>query len=680
MISPSASAVDPLRLAALDEYGILDSQPEAAFDDLAILARRLCGTAISLISFVDCDRQWFKARAGFEPRQTDLQCSVCAHAVAQRAMLVIPDLSKDGRTRENPLVTDGPRIRFYAGALLETPGGQPLGTLCVIDPAPRPQGLSPEQADDLRRLARQVMTLLEARRVMLGRNDALLKARRAHHDVLLAAEPSEMDGDRLREAVASSLSAQMAGSVGTFDLDLATDWVRVSPQFCRLAGLPPATEYPMAVIEALLAASGGPSIASREERRDGDLLPVVEYLVQRPGEESPVWIERRGEVIEDDDGRPARFVGVITDITERRAAEQRQESLIALGDALQDVRESEGSVVALALRRLGEALGVDRTGFVTLDATERNVVRRDGWTARGAGPEHPDAACLLPSSLGRLREGRSAAYGDVAEEPALAGEQDIFADLGIRAQISVPLMEGGRLSGILFVQSARRRQWSRAEVLFVSAVADRMKAALAKAAAEADCRLLTLELEHRLKTMLAHVQALADQTLEDVADRGAAGSLARRLGVLAEVHEILLQERWSSAPLELLVRGTLVSLDMDGRYETAGPDLLLGSKAALSLSMILHELGANAGRHGALAEAGGAVRIAWQVDRSAADPVFVLSWRETGGQAPKMPVRQGAGLRIIQAGLPGGRATAIRFEPGGLVARFEAPLALMLQS
>ena len=164
-LPPAALASDPVRLSALASYDILDTMPEAGFDDVVEIARAVCEARAALVSFVGDDRQWFKALIGLEPCRTGLDSSVCVHAIAvpPGELLVIGDLARDRRTAANPLVTGEPRIRFYAGAPLRTPQGEVLGSLCVLDVRPRPEGLTPIQEATLRALARQVMSLLELR-------------------------------------------------------------------------------------------------------------------------------------------------------------------------------------------------------------------------------------------------------------------------------------------------------------------------------------------------------------------------------------------------------------------------------------------------------------------------------------------------------------------------------------
>ena len=154
---------EPARLAALAEYDILDTEPEADFDRIVQLAARVCNAPTALVSLIDKDRQWFKARVGFDGCETPVSHSICAFALEKPELLVIPDLTDDPRTRENPYVADEAGIRFYAGAPLLTSQGVAIGTLCVVDTSPRPEGLSPSQSTTLIDLAAEVAARIEAR-------------------------------------------------------------------------------------------------------------------------------------------------------------------------------------------------------------------------------------------------------------------------------------------------------------------------------------------------------------------------------------------------------------------------------------------------------------------------------------------------------------------------------------
>jgi len=165
------SANEDVRLDALRKYRILDTDPEQAFDDLAVLASQVCGTPIALISLVDEDRQWFKSRVGLDVAETSRSVSFCAHAIQSADLFVVPDALEDERFRDNVMVTGGPRIRFYAGAPLMTREGDAIGTLCVIDR--RPRKLTEDQREALQALRRQAEAQLELRRNLIELREAL---------------------------------------------------------------------------------------------------------------------------------------------------------------------------------------------------------------------------------------------------------------------------------------------------------------------------------------------------------------------------------------------------------------------------------------------------------------------------------------------------------------------------
>jgi two-component system sensor histidine kinase/response regulator len=150
------------RLRALHQYDILDTDPELAFDDITLLASQICGTEIAMISLVDRDRQWFKSKVGTTMSETSRDIAFCAHGILQPQVFVVEDAQADDRFAANPMVTGGPKIRFYAGAPLTTSDGQALGMLCVNSPVART--LSAEQSAGLQALSRQVVAQLELRR------------------------------------------------------------------------------------------------------------------------------------------------------------------------------------------------------------------------------------------------------------------------------------------------------------------------------------------------------------------------------------------------------------------------------------------------------------------------------------------------------------------------------------
>ncbi|WP_438646663.1 PAS domain-containing protein [Salinarimonas soli] len=286
------------RLEALSRYAILDTPPEQAFDDLCAIAARVCRAPIAVVNLVEETRQFFKAEIGLGVRETPVDVSICAHAILQRDLFVVPDTTRDPRFACNPLVQGAPHLRFYAGALIETPEGVPIGTVCVLDHQPRPDGLTDEQADTLRALARQAMTQLEHRRLML----------------------------RLAEREAELERVQDIAGVGGLEVDLRSGFKnRRSPQYLRIHGLPVDAadetheEWVRRIHPDDRARTEGGFIAAV---RKGETSYRAEYRIIRPSDGEVRWIAAVAEIERDEAGRPIRLVGAHRDITERKRDEE----------------------------------------------------------------------------------------------------------------------------------------------------------------------------------------------------------------------------------------------------------------------------------------------------------------------------------------------------------------------
>jgi signal transduction histidine kinase len=205
------------RLTALYGLNVLDSPPEADFDDIVALAAKVCAVPMSLVSLIDADRQWFKARIGTDLTETSRDMSFCTHAILGRDLLVVPDAKEDARFRDNPAVEVSGGIRFYAGAPLITTEGYALGTLCVFDAVPR--RLEVEQLQALRALARQVTSQLEMRRyaVALANTTARLQELERHKDDL-----ADLVGGELRPTLRlMSTYLEGLGRTGYHDAETA---------------------------------------------------------------------------------------------------------------------------------------------------------------------------------------------------------------------------------------------------------------------------------------------------------------------------------------------------------------------------------------------------------------------------------------------------------------------------
>ncbi|MGR3498591.1 MAG: sensor histidine kinase [Limimaricola soesokkakensis] len=208
------------RLSAVRRYSVLDTPPDGAFDRIARLASRLLNAPIAIISIVDEDRIWFKSHEGLEgvqeiPREPGL----CASAILQDGPWILNDASVEPVALANPLVAGEFGLRFYAGVPLRTHDGHGLGTLCVIDKAPRE--FTPEQTAILQDLAAVVMDELELRREAIATHEAL--RHEMHEKELLAGEVEHrvMNSLQLISSVARRKAAQHAGQTASELNDIA---------------------------------------------------------------------------------------------------------------------------------------------------------------------------------------------------------------------------------------------------------------------------------------------------------------------------------------------------------------------------------------------------------------------------------------------------------------------------
>jgi GAF domain-containing protein len=178
MAAPTPTT-EAARVAALDRYAILDSEPEQSFDDLVILAAHICQVPMAMLSLVDDHRQWFKSKVGVQVCETPKEASICAQAIQQNDLFIVPDTLQDSRFRDNPFVTGEPHIRFYAGAPLINDDGYALGTLCVLDREPRE--LDAAQKEAINALGRLALRQMELRLNLQLLKDALNDRTREEH-------------------------------------------------------------------------------------------------------------------------------------------------------------------------------------------------------------------------------------------------------------------------------------------------------------------------------------------------------------------------------------------------------------------------------------------------------------------------------------------------------------------
>ncbi|WP_128255670.1 GAF domain-containing protein [Falsirhodobacter deserti] len=928
------------RSSALHRLGILDTPPEEEFDDIAAIAAEVCKTPMAVVNFVDTGRQFFKAEVGLGVRETPLDTSFCGKAIFSEDMMVVSDALEDPRFENNPLVTQAGGLRFYAGAVLRTRDGYPIGTVCVLDTQPRT--LDDHQIRTLRLLARQAMTQVELRAALAttqrleahhrqvfdssleyaiisldlagrvtgwnrgaenvlgwteeemhgetaevifnavdravgipelemkaareaGRgaderwhvrkdgsrffasgemmplkddagqhvgyvkilrdrtrarrqaqrlailsqtSSALLAAedpaatlrpileggadtigfnqcylydvckdgkhlalrqsvgvseetqmalRHVPFDVPLCgivvehAEPLVLsdlhltnepryqiakstglrayagfpicvrrnvvgvisfgsdevtsfdeealsffqtiasflsvareradDARALRDAEQRSRLAQAAGGIGTFELDVETGMIMGSSEFCRIFGIPDDVEIPAQAFEDLVVEEDRALRSDDRRRRDGTAPTDVEYRIRRASDGKLRWLSRRAEYISDPQGNVRSMFGTIQDITEKKIAALRQEALLALGNGVRGASTQE-EMIEIACHLVLETLGASRAGYAAVDRRAGQYIISGECIGRDVPSLHGSyELAAFAETTERLETGEPLVLRNAETEPTLDGDLESYRAISVAAQISVPQIHKGELTGALFVHHADPREWTAGEIDFMRRVADRLYAALATARAEAEQAVLNHELSHRLKNSLSMVQAIAGQTLRSATDKTALQDFLRRVQALSTAHDVLLHRHWEAGSIRETISSTLGTLAEPERIRISGPEVDLGPRSTLTLSMLLHELATNAVKYGSLSSDAGVVVVSWRLDDVAqGDRDLVIRWQETGGPKVLAPARRGFGSRLIQLGLAGSGGVDLRFDPEGVVADIRAPLIEVQQS
>ena len=186
-------------------------------------------------------------------------------------------------------------------------------------------------------------------------------------------------------------------------------------------------------------------------------------------------------------------------MTEQRDHERRQEALLTLGDRLRDLG-SIAAITATASRIVGETLGASRAGFGRFDDAQDMLDVSPGWTAAGQreiGGSHRLAE--YGDILTDLKHGQPLVIGDVLTDPRTAGSPGALQAIGVRAQVNMPVRDRGRLVALFFVHDDKPRVWTSEDLAFLSSVADRVEASVARLQADEGQHLLNQELSHRLK-------------------------------------------------------------------------------------------------------------------------------------------------------------------------------------
>ena len=300
------------RVQALHQYAVLNTAPEPAYDQLAELAASICGTPIAAVSLIDSDRQWIKANVGLNFSETARDVAFCAHTIAQRDLLVVPDATRDPRFADNPLVTSEPHIRFYAGAPLITSDGHALGTLCVLDYAPRQ--LDDQQRDALRVLSHQVVARLELRKT------------KTHLQAAERSAGSTLEALRASEEFKSRLIACSRDCMKVLDLEGRLIFMNEGGmQELEICDLGPVLGNSW--IDFWEGADREAARTAVEQARRGDIGRFTGFFATRVRQQ-PRWWDVVVSPIRDSAGNPQQILALSRDVTAQKLSEN------ALRDAL----------------------------------------------------------------------------------------------------------------------------------------------------------------------------------------------------------------------------------------------------------------------------------------------------------------------------------------------------------
>lgn len=330
MFEPCFPENETERLSVLHSLNVLDTNSVEKLDRVTRLAAKYFGVSIALISLIDRERQWFLSRSGLEARETPRNISFCGHAILQRDALVVPDTAVDPRFFDNPLVTGGPKIGFYAGQPLLSLDGLPLGTLCIIDS--RPQSFSPEMVHDLRDFAAVIEEYLHS----------------VERDIYTESLKSNL---QRTEALFEQTFSQAA--VGMALVSLEGYWLRVNPRICEMLGysereLLDRTFQDITYREDLLTDLG---LLKRLLAHEIDTYSMEKRYIRSDG--SRIWVQLTVSLNRLPNGEPHHFISVIVDISERKLAES---DLYSLQHELEDRVVARTQELNFAVNKLNQEI------------------------------------------------------------------------------------------------------------------------------------------------------------------------------------------------------------------------------------------------------------------------------------------------------------------------------------
>lgn len=602
--------------ADLPRFPIIDSHNDPILDNIVALAAGVCEAPVAAINLVSQEKQIFKAIYGLSLDAPPLGHSFCRQTLLAEDVFIVSDASITSVFSGEPFVKGATPYRFYAGIKLTGSNGTIFGTLLILDEKPRTLRL--QQLKELRRLAQIASSHMEMQNLYQEQQ------RKEQRNQLII--DNALDYAIITTTLKGQITSWNAGAQKLFG------WSNAEILNVSIDILFTPEERDINVPEMR-------RVSALHHRQDA----VERWHMRKDG--SRFWASGQLLPLYDTDGTVQGFLKILIDRTFARDQQEHlreQEEMLRLSQEAGGIGAFDVDLTSNTLTvtdQIRRIYGIDPDVSISLDIFEKLVIPENGVSnlIRELAETATPTSSIQQSDHREYRIRRL----DTDEERWVARSTELISD---HNGIVV------RMRGVIQDITARKN-------------------------AEEQQAVLTAELAHRSKNILAVIQGIANQTLRNTTSaEEARAAFEARIMALSKAQDVLTHGANSATAQLREVVANSVSIHVGAdktRITVHGPSVTLGSKQALSMVMALHELGTNAVKYGALSTASGRIHIHWSFE----DGRFLFYWKEEGGPQVEKPTRRGFGSRLIERTLAAslGGTAELHYLPDGLEFRLNAP-------